>query len=370
MTPSPDQIAAEQWQGGPPGEVLRPKFEVLGLLELRERFPSLRPAVIHGLLREGETANMIAAPKVGKSWAAHDLAIAVATGQAWMGQYPCVQGYPLLLDYELHPEVLSQRFGLVADARGCSREDQKRIRAVPLRGVSLNVQELRQVLEGTRHPKPSLVIIDALYRALPANTSENDNAEMSSVYNTIDSLARTFEVAVVVVHHSSKGVQAGRSVTDVGSGAGAISRAVDTHIVLRHHQEADTVVFDAVARSWPAPQPVCFRWGFPLWHPAPDLNPEDLRESSKGTAGKKEAVASAEVFAKNFATATPESRATILRRATEKGLTEYRATQFFGEAQAQNFLFNHSKAKNKPGMYATVPPEFGLPPPCAKGADL
>jgi hypothetical protein len=33
-------------------------------------YPSLRPAIVHGLLREGETANLIAATKVGKSWQA------------------------------------------------------------------------------------------------------------------------------------------------------------------------------------------------------------------------------------------------------------------------------------------------------------
>ena len=39
--------------------------------ELLDRNPALHLPVIHGLLRQGETLNLIAAPKIGKSWLAH-----------------------------------------------------------------------------------------------------------------------------------------------------------------------------------------------------------------------------------------------------------------------------------------------------------
>ncbi|WP_419195179.1 hypothetical protein [Novipirellula herctigrandis] len=38
-----------------------------------DRFPLLKPPIIHGLLRAGETMNVIAPPKVGKSWLASDM---------------------------------------------------------------------------------------------------------------------------------------------------------------------------------------------------------------------------------------------------------------------------------------------------------
>ncbi|MCD4824701.1 MAG: AAA family ATPase [Phycisphaerae bacterium] len=41
--------------------------------------PRLHRPIIHGLLREGETMNIIAAPK-GKSWMSTDQAMAVALG--------------------------------------------------------------------------------------------------------------------------------------------------------------------------------------------------------------------------------------------------------------------------------------------------
>ena len=37
----------------------------------------INPPLIHGLLREGETMNVIAAPKTGKSWLVLNLALAM-----------------------------------------------------------------------------------------------------------------------------------------------------------------------------------------------------------------------------------------------------------------------------------------------------
>ena len=48
--------------------------------ELVGKYPKLRPVLIHGFLRLGETMNIIAPPKTGKSWLVTDLALAVATG--------------------------------------------------------------------------------------------------------------------------------------------------------------------------------------------------------------------------------------------------------------------------------------------------
>ena len=51
---------------------------------LAQRHQSYRPAVIQGLLREGETMNLIASPKVGKSWLCYWLALAVINGGSWL----------------------------------------------------------------------------------------------------------------------------------------------------------------------------------------------------------------------------------------------------------------------------------------------
>ncbi len=51
-------------------------------------------------------------------------------------------------------------------------------------------------------------------------TDENDDAAMCRLYNLIDAYAEQLGAAFILVHHTSKGNQSGKGVTDVGSGAG------------------------------------------------------------------------------------------------------------------------------------------------------
>ncbi|TWU17624.1 AAA family ATPase [Bythopirellula polymerisocia] len=107
--------------------------------------------------------------------------------------------------------------------------------------------------------------MDAKYR-FGNGESENDNAAETRFYNAVDRLAEQTGAAIVMIHHSSKGSQSDKRVTDVGSGAGAQSRAADCHMVLREHEDDGVVVLDAVVRSFPPVEPVALKWEYPLWH--------------------------------------------------------------------------------------------------------
>jgi len=45
--------------------------------------------------------NVIAPPKVGKSWLASDMALAVATGRPWLDRFPTEASDVLIIDNEL-----------------------------------------------------------------------------------------------------------------------------------------------------------------------------------------------------------------------------------------------------------------------------
>ncbi len=122
----------------------------------------------------------------------------------------------------------------------------------------------------------AFIIVDAFYRTLAEKMDENSNADMARMYNTVDAIAEATGAAAALVHHASKGSQSDKAVTDVGSGAGSISRAADTHLILRRHQEEGAYVLDLVMRSWPPLEPFCVRWHHPLWELAEDLDPADL----------------------------------------------------------------------------------------------
>lgn len=253
---------------------------IVSVGDLVQRFKSVRSPVIHGLLREGETMNVIAAPKTGKSWLTLDLAVSLAMGGRWLGQFRCEPCNVLILDNELHSETCADRFPQVAVARGVGIEAiGNRVYVETLRGRLLTTQHLRQHLEAIEPGRFKVIVLDAFYRFMPAGFSENDNGQMASVYNELDRIAERLRCCFILVHHSSKGDQGGKAVTDVGAGAGAQSRATDAHLVLRSHEEVGAVVLDASVRSWPPVSPICLRWSHPVWDPAPDLDPAKLRRS-------------------------------------------------------------------------------------------
>ncbi|MEM6778214.1 MAG: AAA family ATPase [Planctomycetota bacterium] len=248
--------------------------------------PSLRPIVVDGILRRGETANIIAASKVGKSFLAGGLAWSVASGTPWLN-HNVELGRVLLLDNELHDETLASRlYRIATDSMISYEEHAESIDVVPLRGQNVNVHQLESRVAENRPGDYSLVVLDALYRTLPEGASENDNTAMMAIYNRLDYYARQWDCAIVVVHHASKGDQSGKAQTDVGSGAGSISRAADTHITIRPHEEEGLAVLEAVTRSFKSPQPRSVKFQWPIWS-VEALQPRLKAPVSKGAEKQK-----------------------------------------------------------------------------------
>ncbi len=232
---------------------------------LLDRHPNHREAIIDGLLRRGETMNVIAAPKVGKSWLVHGMASAISKGAEWLG-FPTTLGRVLVVDAELHAETLASRLRRVLEV---TNGDPSMVDVLALRGCQMDVLRLTgQIASAVACGVYDVIVLDALYRLIPAGTSESDNAQMMHVYNTVDALARQTGASVVIIHHTTKGDQSSKGVTDVGSGAGAISRAADTHLVLREHELESCAVLEAVTRSFPAPNAQTIRFEFPVWLPS------------------------------------------------------------------------------------------------------
>ena len=251
----------------------------ISLGTLKRRFPEMRPVLIDGYLRIGETMNIIAAPKTGKSWLVTQLAICVASGTDWFG-HTCAPGRVLLIDNELHEETSANRIPLVVDAMrkvnpGLPNVDDM-IDVWNLRGKWKSIADLAAWLPRFREAGYRMIVIDAFYRALPKDTDENDNGSIAGIYNLIDTFAKQVGCSFVLIHHTSKGNQSQKSITDVGAGAGSQSRAADTHLILREHKDDGYLVLEAVVRSFPRQEPIVLQKAFPLMVPDYDRSPEDL----------------------------------------------------------------------------------------------
>jgi hypothetical protein len=245
------------------------RFEILTAGELYDTVDwSLPEPVVDGLCRRGEVMNFISGSKVGKSWAVYQLALSLAVGRPWLG-FETKRGRSLIIDNELMQSNLLGRLARVGHAMQLEKEEwQGQVSILSLRGALLDIDGISRIVEPVQGL--SLVVIDCLYRALPEGISENDNAQMARVYNRLDKLAGETGAAVVITHHLSKGVQFGKSTTDRGAGAGAVSRAADSHIVLTPHETPGIAVLESALRSFPPHDPIAIAWQWPLWEPAAD----------------------------------------------------------------------------------------------------
>jgi hypothetical protein len=258
---------------------LHPEREILFTFRrLAELHPKLRDPLIDGLLRRGEVANIIAPSKIGKSWLTYGLALSVITGRDWFG-FPTTAGLVCLIDNELHEPTIVHRIRAVAEQMEIPYDDYADSLTIwPMRGRSADVFAIGRRLNqlGSQF---ALLILDAKYRAVPGGANENSNEDETAFYNEQDRWAK-LGPAVANIHHSTKGSQSDRRVTDVGAGGGAQSRAADTHVILREHEDADTFVLEAAVRSFKPVDPIGLRWEFPLWIPDTDIDPKRLKRQA------------------------------------------------------------------------------------------
>lgn len=340
-----------------------PKAEPLSAQDLLRAHPTLRAPVIMGLLRQGETMNVIAPPKTGKSWLVLGLAMAVAVGQQWLGAFDTVAGSVLVIDNELHAETLAHRIPQVAAALQIGMDQiASTLRVQSLRGQLRDIFAMGSYFDSVEPGRFKLIVLDAFYRFMPVDKSENDNAAMANIYNRIDAFADRLGCCFVLIHHTTKGSQSAKSVTDVGAGAGSQSRATDTHLVMRPHEEPRAVVLDAAVRSWPPIEPMALRWKFPIWTPAPDLDPSQLKSqkprrtkaSAKPPEAPKVTPWTVERFVEVFLSGEPAAKAEIRERATaERGLSWRRVSDFL-EIGERRGLIERVKLPGQGGPLAYV----------------
>ena len=309
------------------------EFGFIKASDLSRTFPNLRRPIIHGLLRSGETMNIISSPKIGKSWLVTELAMSASCGQLWLG-YACAKCKVLLIDNELHGETLSNRVALVSDALGINQSTLVDLTTKNMRGTLMDFNKLGPMyFDKMKKGRFDMVVLDAFYRFLPPGISENDNGAMANIYNMVDGWAQKLDCCFVMIHHTSKGNQSEKDITDVGAGAGSMSRAADTHLILRKHQEDDHVVLEAETRSFPKIEPKVLCWAFPIFTETPGMDPKQLKNPRVRNDGW-----TAERFVEEFFGTQSLSPQEIKSAAKRFHLTDNRVKTLRQDAVAEGLL--------------------------------
>jgi hypothetical protein len=192
--------------------------------------------IVPDVLCEGLTI-FAGRPKLGKSWAVVDWALAVAGEGCAFGTIACEVGEVLLLALEDSKRRLQGRL--------------KKLGVTPNQRITVSVKWPR-IDEGgfdairawlDKHPHARLIVIDTLAKVRPRGIPNKDAYQADSdALAELQRLANERAVAIVVVHHTRKAVA--DDWLDSVAGTTGLTGVADSTIVLKRERgQADAFLF-------------------------------------------------------------------------------------------------------------------------------
>lgn len=260
---------------------------------LQQTHPKMREQVIEGLLRRGEIMNCIAAAKEGKSHLMADLIQSLVIGSTWLG-FKLKRGRGLIIDNELHEETIAERNRSIYLARNWAEGSNGEFPEpdgfdyAPIRGKLIDIEKLwEEILGSVPRGYYDIVVLDAFYKFYPKGMKENDNADMTRMYTIIDSYAEKMDACFILVHHPTKGEQGTKNILDVGAGAGAATRATDTHLILRPNPHNSKIVIEFKSRTFPSLPAKEATYTYPVFNVEREMTPDELEKTKPQPKDKK-----------------------------------------------------------------------------------
>ena len=336
----------------PPRSILDLCHNVADLLS--DPKPLAEP-IIDGGLRRGELGLWVGATKTAKSWSIMHWHIAVATGGQCFN-YSCRRGASLMVDCELALSTNTHRLQRVAELYG--EPDLSTVELVSFRENPITIDNLIPMLERVPPRRFDFITIDPIFKLLPVDADENNNAYIASFFARLIALATKLDCAILCVHHTSKGLQSGKAVSDLGAGAGAQSRAVDWHCGLREHAEAGCVSLHTLCRSFPPSEPSVWALTPPSMAARPELDPDALKQPKPRKARTSEPATEKPakpnwMTAAGLATEEPHDAGWF---SAELGISERTIKELLRQATAKKVIYLWPpKRAREPHQWAKVP---------------
>jgi hypothetical protein len=210
------------------------------------------PWLIEHLWGSGAVGVLGGSPKSCKSWLALELATAVASGRPCLGRFAVPTPGPVLLyAAEDTPLQIRARVEHLCQARGAAFHtlDLGLVLEPSLRiDRPQDVQRLRATLASRSH---RLLILDPYVRLQGAD--ENNATEVAAILATLREISRTFDLAVLLVHHTRK--SSGDSTGQALRGSSDFHAWGDSNLYLR--RRGPDLILTVEHRAAPAPPPLC-----------------------------------------------------------------------------------------------------------------
>ncbi len=215
-----------------------PDLVTLDELLSEEYAPS--KVIVDGILYEGLTI-LAAKPKIGKSWLALGLLLAIASGGVALGKIPVERGDCLYLCLEDGKKRLQKRLKQLIGQMG-KPDTAKRltIRDQWKRIGQGGIEDMRLWLDA--HPDARLIVIDTFKKIKPPSNSRNQlTDEDYRAIEPLHELALEYSVGILVIMHTRKG--SAEDPLDEVSGSLGLNGAADNILVLRRERgKADAVL--------------------------------------------------------------------------------------------------------------------------------
>jgi RecA-family ATPase len=213
-----------------------PAYSVVWLME--QKFPDV-DFTVEGILPEGLSI-LAGPPKIGKSWMALSVGLAIASGSDALGIFPVNQGEVLIAALEDNERRMKQRIETLLAA------DQK-----PPQGLYIAHQlppissKLTETVESwlAEHPDTRLIVIDTLARIRRATSGGNAYQKDADAIGQLQRLAAKHHISLMLVHHlrkSNPSLDMGDDIFEEVSGTTGITGSADCIFVLqRKRTQAD-----------------------------------------------------------------------------------------------------------------------------------
>lgn len=170
--------------------------------------------LVQGLIGDGGIAGIATEPKAAKTWAATEIALAIATGTPAFNEYPTQRGRVAYFYAEDMGVSIRNRLRSLAKSRGlCPKEATRDLHVQP-RGRNIDITkvgELALIVASCRKIGPiKLLVLDPLR---DIHTGEENSADsMAPVMKHLKCLGAILQCTVMFVHHSNKGAGDGKPV--------------------------------------------------------------------------------------------------------------------------------------------------------------
>ena len=174
-----------------------------GLDLLETDFPD-RPWTVNGLIPSSSLTILGGTPKVGKSFFSLGLAVSVALGQEFLGEFEVTQGKVLYMALEGSDEEISDNLKVMVDGKPAALKENLHTIAtdIPRWDKGGNAIVASWVVDNIKDAK--LIIIDTHQRFRPAKSM---GGGYNNDYNSLLGLSKIVKktgVPIIVVHHTTK----------------------------------------------------------------------------------------------------------------------------------------------------------------------